>query len=106
MVDMGFPSCRSESLVLCGQTEAANAITVAFGGKSGPFDAGASRLRKNWRAEYSSRRGGALTPTGFAEVVSGNFPIPPYAGPVRSVLLVLLLLLVLLVLLVLLLTAV
>ena len=49
MVAMGFLSCRSESLVLCGRTEAANAITVAFGEKSGPFDAGASRLRKNWR---------------------------------------------------------
>jgi hypothetical protein len=26
------------------------------------------------------------TPPAFAEIVSGNFPIPPYAGPVRSVL--------------------
>ena len=50
MVAMGFLSCRSESLVLCGRTEAANAITVAFGEKSGRFDAGASRLRKNWRS--------------------------------------------------------
>ena len=48
-VAMEFLSCRSESLVLCGRTEAANAITVAFGKKSGRFDAGASRLRKNWR---------------------------------------------------------
>ena len=31
MVAMGFPSRRSESLVLCGQTEAADAITVVFG---------------------------------------------------------------------------
>ena len=46
------------------------------------------------------------TPTGLAEVVSGNFPIPPYAGPVRSVLLVLLVLLLLLLLLLMVLTAV
>jgi hypothetical protein len=26
------------------------------------------------------------TPPAFAEIVSGNFPIPRYAGPVRSVL--------------------
>jgi hypothetical protein len=32
MVAMGFLSCRSESLVLCGRTEAANAI--AFGENS------------------------------------------------------------------------
>ena len=36
--------------MLCGRTEAANAITVAFGKKSGRFDAGASHLSKNWRA--------------------------------------------------------
>ena len=46
MVAMGFPSRRPESLVLCGRTEAANAITVAFGKKSGPFDADASPLEK------------------------------------------------------------
>ena len=51
MVAMGFPSRRSESLVLCGRTEAANAITVAFGETSGRFDAGASCLRKKWRGE-------------------------------------------------------
>ena len=33
MVAMGFPSRRSESLVLCGRTEAADAITVVFGEK-------------------------------------------------------------------------
>jgi hypothetical protein len=47
---MGFLSYRSESLVLCGRIEAANAITVAFGEKSGRFGAGASRLRQAWRA--------------------------------------------------------
>ena len=46
MVAMGFLSHRSESLVLCGRTEAANAITVAFGEKSGPFDAGRVPLEK------------------------------------------------------------
>jgi hypothetical protein len=50
MVAMGFLSYRSESLVLCGRTEAANAITVAFGEKSGGFGAGAPRLRQAWRA--------------------------------------------------------
>ena len=49
MVAMGFPSRRSESLVLCGRTEAANAITVVFGEKSGRFNADVSRFRKNWR---------------------------------------------------------
>ena len=51
MVAMGFPSRRSESLVLCGRTEAANAITVVFDEKSGRFDADVSRFRKNWRDE-------------------------------------------------------
>src|SRR5439155_24526040 len=46
MVAMGFLSCRSESLGLCGRTDATNAIPVAFGERSGPFDAGTSRLRK------------------------------------------------------------
>ena len=46
MVAMGLLSHRSESLVLCGRTEAANAITVVSGEKSGRFDAGAPRLRK------------------------------------------------------------
>src|SRR5438876_5073141 len=70
MVAMGFLACRSESLVLCGRTEAANAITVAFGEKSGPFDAGASRLGKNWsggvffalRRSPNSNREWLLTP--------------------------------------------
>ena len=44
MVAMGFLSCRSESLVLCGRTEAANVITVAFGEKSGPLLACDPRL--------------------------------------------------------------
>jgi hypothetical protein len=34
------------------------------------------------------------TPPAFAEIVSGNFPIPPYAGPVGLSVLVLLLMLV------------
>lgn len=46
MVAMGFLSHRSESLVLCGRTDAGNAITVAFGEKSGRFGAGASRAQK------------------------------------------------------------
>ena len=49
MVAMGFPLRRCESLVLCGRTESANAITVALGDKSGRFDAAASCLRKKWR---------------------------------------------------------
>ena len=47
MVAMGFLSRRSESLVLCGRTEAANTITIVFGEKSGRFDAAASRFGKN-----------------------------------------------------------
>ena len=62
MVAMGFPSRRSESLVLCGRTEAANAITVVFGEKSGRFDAAASRFRKNWRGGvfFAVRRSDAI----------------------------------------------
>ena len=46
MVAMEFPSRQSESLVLCGRTEAADAITVVFGENSGRFDAAASRFKK------------------------------------------------------------
>lgn len=42
----GISIHRSESLVLCGRTDAGNAITVAFGEKSGRFGAGASRAQK------------------------------------------------------------
>ena len=51
MVAMGFPSPRSESLVLCGRIRAANAITVVFDEKSGRFDVDVSRFRKNWKGE-------------------------------------------------------
>ena len=64
MVAMGFLSLRSESLVLCGRTEAANVITVTFREKSRRFDAGASRLRKNWRGGVISHGDAAATPTG------------------------------------------
>jgi hypothetical protein len=47
MVAMGFLSCRSESVGLCGRTEAANAITVAFTEKCKPFDAGACSLNRS-----------------------------------------------------------
>ena len=50
-VAMGFLSRRPESPVLCGRTEAANAITVAFGEKIRTFDAAACRSQKNWRGE-------------------------------------------------------
>ena len=52
MVAMGFLSRRSESLVLCGRTEAANAITRSFREESGRFDATASRLRKTEGAVF------------------------------------------------------
>jgi hypothetical protein len=50
-VAMGFLSPRSESLVLCGRTEAASTIIVVFGENPGCFDAAASRLRQNRRSE-------------------------------------------------------
>ena len=79
MVAMGFQSRRSESLVLCGRTEAANAITEVFDEKSGRFDAAASRLRKNWRGEVffafrrspnSNRLYGLLTTCGAGLLAS------------------------------------
>ena len=58
MVAMGFPSRRSESLVLCGRTEATStrAIrTVVFGEKSGRFEAIVFRFKKSGRPwAYSS----------------------------------------------------
>src|SRR5437773_12069770 len=64
MVAMGFLSPRSESLVLCDRTDATNAIPVAFGERSGPFDAGASRLRK-LRARGRVQRTVAITVCDF-----------------------------------------
>jgi hypothetical protein len=83
MVAMGFLSRRSESLVLCGRTEAANAITEVFDEKSGRFDAAASRLRKNWRGEVffafrrspnSNRLCGLLTTYGAGWLASSPPP--------------------------------
>ena len=50
MVAMGFQSRRSESLVLCGRTEAANAITEVFDEKSGRFDAACVPIAKKLRS--------------------------------------------------------
>lgn len=57
MVAMGFLSCRSESVGLCGRTDATNAIPVAFGERSGPFDAGRVQLEKNYEhaGDFKSR---------------------------------------------------
>ena len=62
MVAMEFPSRRSESLVLCGRTEAANAITVVFGEKSGRRRRRRVPLQKKleWRSILRVRRSVAI----------------------------------------------
>ena len=58
-------------------TEAANANIAGHSVRNPrPFDAGASRLRKNWwgRRDFSALRG-SPTPTGFAEIIRDDFPI-------------------------------
>ncbi len=58
MVATGFLSRRSGSLVSCGRTEPANAITALFGEKSGRFDVRRVLLEEKWRSEvfFASRR--------------------------------------------------
>ena len=68
MVAMGFLSRRSESLVLCGRTEAVDAITIVFGEKSGRFDAAVSRFRKNWRGGVLLAFTRSPTPIGYPAI--------------------------------------
>ena len=53
MVGRGFLSPQSASLVLCGRTKIANAITVVSGEKSGGSDAVRPAWGKNWRSDPS-----------------------------------------------------